>query len=161
MTDPKPPPGGPSPAGPEVPGPRQADRRRGRTPLLSPFLFVGRRRGGRRGGEQQYQYVDRPGAWMVTAFAAVLALSLFDAWFTLDLLRRGAEEANPVMLAALELGDRAFVFIKTAMTIVAMGFLCLHKNWPLGRLSVALALLGYSVLTAYHIYAQATVPPVR
>ncbi|MFM8979867.1 MAG: DUF5658 family protein [Planctomycetia bacterium] len=137
---------------------RAAGGRRGRTPLLSPFLFVGRRRGGRRDGERPYQYVDRPGAWMVTAFAAVLALSLFDAWFTLDLLRRGAEEANPVMLAALALGDRAFVFIKTVLTILAMGFLCLHKNWPLGRLAMALALLGYSALTAYHIYAQATVP---
>jgi hypothetical protein len=126
--------------------------------MLSRFLFVGRRRGGRRSEERDYVYVDQPGPWTILAFFAVLALSLFDAWFTLDLLRRGATEANPVMRAALDLGDRAFVFIKTSMTILAMGFLCLHRNWPLGRVCMGLALLGYTALTAYHIYAQHTVP---
>jgi hypothetical protein len=140
--------------------PRGEDRRRRPTPMVSRFLFVGRRRGGRRDGEREYVYVDRPGPWIVLAFFAVLALSLFDAWFTLDLLKRGATEANPVMRAALDLGDRAFVLIKTGMTILAMGFLCLHKNWPLGRLCLAVALCGYSALTVYHLYAQVTVPPV-
>ena len=139
--------------------PRGPDRRTRPTPLLSRFLFVGRRRGGRREGERRYVYVDRPGGWIVAAFVAVLSLSLFDAWFTLDLLRRGATEANPVMRAALDLGDRPFVFIKTVMTVVALGFLCLHKNWPLGRLCLGIALLGYTALTAFHIYAQHTAPP--
>ena len=121
--------------------------------MLSRFLLVGRRREGRREGERQNTYVDRPGVWMLIAFAAVLTLSLADAWFTLDLLRRGATEANPVMRAALDLGDRAFVLIKTGMTVLAMGFLCLHKNWVLGRVCMGLALLGYSALTAYHLFA--------
>jgi hypothetical protein len=125
--------------------------------MLSRWLFLGRRRGGRREGETAYIYVDRPGPWIVAAFAAVVALSLFDAGFTLDLLRKGATEANPVMRAALSLGDQAFVVIKTVMTVLAMGFLCLHKNWPLGRLCMGVALLGYAALTAYHLYAQATV----
>ncbi len=128
--------------------------------MFSRFLFVGRRRLGRRESEQDYVYVDRPGGWIVAAFAAVLALSLFDAWFTLDLLRRGATEANPLMRAALDLGDQPFVLIKTAMTLLALGFLCLHKNWPLGRVCLGIALLGYSALTAYHIYARHVLPPV-
>lgn len=122
--------------------------------MLSRFLFVGRRRAGRREDERDFVYVDRPGGWILTAFAAVLALSLLDAWFTLELLKRGATEANPVMRVALDLGDRAFVLIKTGMTILAMGFLCLHKNWPLGRVCLGVALLGYSTLTAYHLYAR-------
>jgi hypothetical protein len=137
---------------------RGPDRRRRPTPMLSRFLFIGRRSGGRRDGEERFTYVDRPGGWILLAFAAVLALSLFDAWFTLELLKRGATEANPVMRAALDLGDHAFVLIKTTITIVATGFLCLHKNWPLGRVCLGLALVGYSVLTAYHIYAHHTVP---
>lgn len=128
--------------------------------MLSRFLFVGRRRAGRRDDERDYVYVDRPGPWTILAFFAVLALSLFDAGFTLELLRRGATEANPVMRAALDLGDRAFVLIKTSMTILAMGFLCLHRNWPLGRLCMGLALVGYTLLTAYHIYAHHVVPPL-
>ena len=122
--------------------------------MLSRFLFVGRRRAGRREDERDFVYVDRLGRWIVIAFSAVLTLSLIDAWFTLDLLKRGATEANPVMRAALDLGDRAFVLIKTGVTILAMGFLCLHKNWPLGRLCTVAAIVGYSVLTLYHLYAQ-------
>jgi hypothetical protein len=128
--------------------------------MFSRWLLFGRRRGGRREGEKDFVYGDRLGGWVVVAFFAVLALSLLDAWFTLDLLKRGATEANPVMRAALDLGDRAFVLIKTGMTILAMGFLCLHKNWPLGRVCMGLALLGYTVLTVFHLYAQHQAPPI-
>jgi len=130
------------------------DRRARPTPLFSKHLFRGRRRGSRRGGEDHFTYVDRPGAWIMTAFACVVGLSLLDAWYTLDLLKRGAEEANPVMRAALRIGDEAFILIKTFVTIIGAGFLCLHKNWPLGRLCLVAALLGYSTLLFYHLYAQ-------
>jgi hypothetical protein len=136
---------------------RGPDRRRQPTPMLSRFLLLGRRGAGRRDGERRFTYVDRPGVWIVLAFAAVLALSLFDAWFTLELLKRGATEANPIMRAALDLGDHAFVLIKTTITLVATGFLCLHKNWPLGRFCLCIALVGYSALTVYHLYAKQTV----
>ncbi len=130
------------------------ERRQQPTKMLSRWSFKGRRIGGRRDGERDYIYVDRPGGWMALAFTALLALSLLDAWFTLDLIRSGATEANPVMRAALTLGNHAFVLIKTVITIFAVGFLCLHKNWPLGRLCMMLALYGYSVLILYHLYAQ-------
>jgi hypothetical protein len=142
------------PAAPQRTG---LDRRQRSTPMLSRWLFKGRRRGGRREGERDFVYVDRPGGWVVTAFVAVVGLSLLDAWYTLDLLKRGAEEANPLMRAALDLSDEAFVLIKTGITILGAGFLCLHKNWPLGRLCLGVALLGYSALLAYHLYAQSTV----
>jgi hypothetical protein len=138
---------------------RGDDRRRRPTPMLSRWLFVGRRRAGRREGERLFVYVDRPGGWVIAAFLVLLGLSILDAAFTLSLLRMGvgAEEANPAMKAALHLGDSPFVLIKTAVTAVAAGFLCLHKNWPLGRGCLVAALLGYSALTAYHLYAHATV----
>lgn len=122
--------------------------------MISRHSFWGKRRAARRGADEPFTYVDRPGAWIVAAFVAVVGLSVLDAWFTLDLIASGATEANPVMRAALDLGDRAFVLIKTVVTIVATGFLCLHKNWPLGRLCLTLALLGYSVLVLYHLHAQ-------
>jgi hypothetical protein len=125
--------------------------------MLSRWLFVGRRRAGRREGERDFIYVDRPGAWILVAFAVLVGLSVLDAAFTLSLLKKGvgAREANPVMHAALDLGDQPFIVIKTLVTAVAAGFLCLHKNWPLGRLCLAAAILGYSALTAYHLYAHA------
>ena len=130
------------------------DRRKSPTPMLSRYLFRGKRRQSRRATEGATTYVDRPGPWIITAFVSIVGLSLLDALFTLDLLSQGAEEANPVMRAALHLGDRAFVLIKSFVTIVAAGFLCLHKNWPLGRLCLSLALLGYSGLLLYHLNAQ-------
>ncbi len=123
--------------------------------MLSRWSLFGRRRGGRRGGEDAYQYVDRLGGWIVTGFVAVVGLSCLDAWYTLDLLAGGkATEANPVMRAALHLGDAHFVVIKTVVTILAVGFLCLHKNWPLGRVCLALAICGYSLLIIYHLFVQ-------
>ena len=125
--------------------------------MISKYLFRGRRRGARRDGESEYTYVDQPGTWMMLAFASIVGLSLLDAFYTLDLLKRGATEANPVMKLALEVSDEAFVVIKTLITILGAGFLCLHKNWPLGRACLVVALIGYSVLLGYHIYAQITV----
>ena len=140
------------------------DRRQKPTPMISRYTFRGRRRGGRRDGERDNVYVDKPGPWIIAAFWIVVGLSGLDAWYTLDLLAEGkATEANPLMRAALELGDAQFVIIKTAMTIIAAGFLCLHKNWSLGRLCLVLAIAGYSLLILYHLAAQreaAKMPPV-
>lgn len=127
--------------------------------MLSRWLFFGKRASGRRDGEADFVYVDRPGAWILAAFVAVVGLSLLDAWYTLDLLKRGATEANPVMRAALDISDQAFVVIKTVITVAGAGFLCLHKNWPLGRLCLVIALFGYSTLLFYHLYAQQIVLP--
>ena len=126
--------------------------------MLSRYLVWGRRRGSRRGEEVDFTYVDRPGPWIVLAFTCVVGLSMLDAWYTLDLLKRGATEANPVMKMALEISDQAFILIKTSVTIVGASFLCLHKNWPLGRICLVIALFGYSALLFYHLYAQQVVP---
>lgn len=120
--------------------------------MLTRYLFRGRRRGGRRDGEHERIYVDHPGPFVIAAFLALTGLSVADAWFTLHELSRGATEANPLMQAALELGNGPFVIIKTVVTLVGAGFLALHKNWPLGRRCLMVALLGYAALTVYHLY---------
>ena len=143
------------------PGRGHPDRRLRPTPMLSRYLFIGRRRSGRRGGETEKTYVDRPGVWVVVAFALVTVLSVADAFLTLDDLSKGAKEANPVMRAALSLGTGTFVILKTCVTVVGAAFLCLHKNWPLGRVCLGLALLAYGLLTAWHLYGQWFVLPSR
>lgn len=119
--------------------------------MLTRFLFVGRRRGGRREGETERTYVDRLGWGVIVAFLSLTLFSIADAYFTLRELSLGATEANPVMRAALELGNAPFVVIKTVVTLLGAGFLALHKNWPLGRRCLAVAVLGYAALTVYHI----------
>ena len=135
----------------------RVDRRQRPTRMLSRYTLRGRRKGGRRDGDEDFTYVDQPGGWILAAFAALVGLSVLDAWYTLDLLKKGATEANPFMKMALEISDEAFVVIKTVITVIGAGFLSLHKNWPLGRVCMMLALFGYSVLLAYHLYAQFTV----
>lgn len=131
--------------------------------MFSRYLFRGRRKGARRGDEVDALYVDRPGGWIVAAFLSLITLSGLDAYYTLDLIAEGkAIEANPVMRAALHLGEEHFVVIKTVMTVLAAGFLCLHKNWGLGRVCLSVAILGYSALVVYHLLAQgyaASIPP--
>ena len=123
--------------------------------MFSKWLFRGRRRGGRRDEERDNQYVDQPGGWILAAFVVIVGLSSLDAYYTLDLITRGhATEANPMMQAALDLGETQFVLIKTGMTILAAAFLCLHKNWPLGRVCLTAAIVGYSCLLLYHLFAQ-------
>lgn len=120
--------------------------------MLSRYLFRGRRRGGRRDGETAHVYVDRPGPRVLGAIALVAVLSLCDAAFTLYELSQGGTEANPVMRAALSLGNTPFILIKTVVTVVGAMFLGLHKNWPLGRRCLSIALWGYLFLTVYHLY---------
>ncbi len=133
-------------------GRNRPDRRRRPTPMLSRFLFRGRRLGGRREGETEEVYVDHPGAKTIWAIGIVAVLSLCDAAFTLYELSLGGTEANPVMRAALTLGNTPFVLLKTVVTVVGAMFLGLHKNWSLGRLCLWVAVLGYLVLTAWHLY---------
>ena len=135
-----------------------ADRRVRPTPMLSRYFLFGRRRAGRRDGERDRIYVDRPGRWVFAAFLALMLLSVADAYFTLHWLSKGGLEANPVMRAALSLGSRGFVILKTGVTFLGTAFLCLHKNWPLGRLCLWVALAGYAALTAFHLYGHASLP---
>jgi hypothetical protein len=129
-----------------------ADRRARPTPMFSRFTMFGRRRGGRRDGERERIYVDRPGRWVMVAFLAVCLLSVADAYLTLYELSWGATEANPVMRAALDLGNGGFVVVKTTMTVLGAAFLGLHKTWRLGRVCLAVAVVGYVLLTGWHLY---------
>ena len=128
--------------------------------MVSWYLFFrGRRRGGRREGETQLIYVDHPGPWVLAALVTLLLLSIADACFTLYELSRGGSEANPVMRAALELGNGSFIILKTVVTLLGATFLCLHKNWTLGRRCLVVALVGYVVLTAWHLYGVLVLLP--
>ncbi|HEV8440518.1 MAG TPA: DUF5658 family protein [Methylomirabilota bacterium] len=123
--------------------------------MLSRYLIWGRRRGGRRAGEQSQIYVDRPAPWALTACVLLVALSIADAHVTLRILSAGGAEINPVMRAALALGDHSFVFLKVGLTVVGAVILYLHTTWLLGRVCLWIAVGGYAFLTAYHLVVLA------
>lgn len=83
-----------------------------------------------------------------------MLLSFADALFTLTLLNRGAQEANPIM-APLVLGDgRSFAYWKLGLTIAGVVVLVVLARARLFRLVSAglllyLVLAGYVVLVVY------------
>jgi hypothetical protein len=135
---------------------RIADRRRQATPMLSRYLFRGRRRGERRGAAAHGIYVDRPGAWLITACLLLVAMSIADAYVTLRIISEGGTEINPFMAAVLELGHRPFLVLKIGLTVVSTIVLLLHKTWRLGRVALWIALGAYGLLTVYHVVVYAT-----
>ena len=131
-----------------------SDRRLHPTPIISRYLFRGRRRGGRRRSEQQRIYVDRPASWVITACVLVVILSIADAYATLRLLSDGGREFNPVMRSVLALGERPFLIVKLVLTFAGAVILCLHHTWSLGKVCLWIALVGYTMLSAYHLVLQ-------
>src|SRR5262245_42621078 len=131
------------------------DRRRRPTPMISRYLFRGRRRAPRRTGERE-SYVDRPRWEIITGCALVVGLSIADAYVTIRILAEGGQEANPVMALALTLGNTPFVAVKTMVTFLGAAVLCLHQQWALGRVGLSVVLGAYAVLALYHVAVQAT-----
>ena len=133
---------------------RQTDRRRRPTPWLSRWTLVGRRRGGRREGEKQGLYVDRYGPWEWTAVAALLVLCIADLLLTLDVLRKGGSEANPLMQWALDQGVPVFVGLKLGLTLLGALVLLVRVRFRGIRVALAVLLALYVALIGYHLALQ-------
>ena len=80
------------------------DRRSKRWPGIKYFLFGGRRKSTRRGGDQKdFIYVDQYHPWLLVAVLLVVILSISDGLFTLHLIGRGAYEKTPSWPGSLTL----------------------------------------------------------
>ncbi|MFQ5844224.1 MAG: DUF5658 family protein [Planctomycetota bacterium] len=134
------------------------DRRARRTPLFSRHWLVGRRRGGRRRGEDQDVYVDRyrVGEWAL--IGGVLLLSALDFVLTLAHLGAGGREVNPIMAWVLESGPGAFGVVKLGMTVVGLVVLLVHIRFRWARALVLVSFGVYAILLAYHIVLRFAVP---
>jgi hypothetical protein len=130
---------------------RQDDRRRQPTRALSRWSFTGRRRGGRRDGEQGNVFVDRYGAWEWTAACALLVLCVADLLLTLDALNHGGSEANPLMGWALQQGVPVFVALKLGLTLLGALVLLLRVRFRGMRLALAGLVVAYVALIGYHL----------
>ena len=126
------------------------DRRARKTPLLSRFLFVGRRRRGRREGEQQNIYVDNYGRDEWTLALLIMGLSTADLILTLIYISLGGGEANPIMAAVLEHGEGAFVGVKFSVTALGALFLLAHSRFRYVKSCLAGLVGAYALLIVYH-----------
>jgi Domain of unknown function (DUF5658) len=115
-----------------------------------------RRRGNRRGHEAE-SLVDWHEPHLLFLAIMILLLSVTDAFLTLTLIARGAEEANPVMDFLLGETPRLFAFVKMSLTgagIVVLVALGRARVFRVVRISNIMhwCMLGYVLLIAYEAW---------
>lgn len=128
----------------------RADRRRfGWQTVIFAFLRS-RRRGHRRSDEAVPVFVDWHHPWLFFLATGIMLLSTLDAFFTLQLLDRGAVEVNPVMAMAIEHGTAAFAGSKMLLTGVGILMLVfLSRSRLFDRLRTGILLTAF-----FSIYAS-------
>lgn len=116
-----------------------------------------RRKGGRRSSDLLYPIIDRYSLSAWTAALGIMLLCCFDAFLTIELLARGAVEANPAMALAMQAGMGWFGAIKLASTaagvivLVACSGGRLFRRIP-GEAPLHVMLACYIVLIGYEFW---------
>jgi hypothetical protein len=113
-----------------------------------------RRREARRTGEGDPVFTDWHHPWLFFLATGIMVMSSLDAFLTLQLIERGAYEANPVMAAVMAQGTASFAISKMLLTgvgILALVFLA--RVMFFNRMRTGLILTGffsfYAVLICY------------
>ncbi len=119
------------------------------------FGFVrSRRRNTRRGSEDEPLYTDWHHPWLFFLATGTMLLSCTDAFFTLQLIDRGAIEMNPIMAVMIGKGTLTFAATKMLLTglgILVLVFLSRSRMFNLMRTSLVLTIFfsTYACLVCY------------
>ena len=130
------------------------ERRRFPTRVWDSLLGRGRRRRGRRGGEDRDIYVDAYRSGDLLLLVGAFLLNVLDAFFTLVWVGGGGGERNPLMDRLLQSGDQVFLNVKLFIAGVAFVRLMAHKNFRVARIGLWLLVAVYAALLLYHILLQ-------
>ncbi len=134
---------------------RDSDERREFSWRTVFFGFLrSRRRNTRRDNEDAPLYTDWHHPWLFFLATGTMILSCMDAFFTLQLLDRGAIEINPIMAIMIGQGTLAFAATKMLLTglgILVLVFLSQTRMFNLMRTGLVLTLFfsGYACLVCY------------
>ena len=137
---------------------RRAVRDRRRLSLRT-FLRSGltpRRRDGRRDGEHEH-LIDWHEPDLLFLALAILLLRVTDAFFTLTLMTRGAEEANPVLAYVLQHFPGYFAALKMVLTgggVLVLVAMARARVFRVVRVRTVLQcfLAGYVALVCYEVW---------
>ena len=117
-------------------------------------FFRSRRRDARRISESEPMFVDWHHPWLFFLATGIMFMSGLDAFFTLQLLERGAIEINPVMALMIGQGTLAFAVSKMLLTgVCVLALVFLSRSKFMNRIRTGLILTGcfsfYAALICY------------
>ena len=117
-------------------------------------FLLSRRRDRRRAGELDPVFTDWHHPWLFFLATGIMVMSCLDAFLTLQLIERGAYEANPVMAAVMAQGTTSFTVTKFLLTGVGILLLVfLARVMFFNRMRTGLILTGffsfYAMLICY------------
>lgn len=116
-------------------------------------MFSGRRHSIRRGADRKtHLYVDRYDHGLLIPLLLIIVLSVFDAWFTVFYVERGAREINPFMDILIGYGNIYFFTVKYVATGLGLIILCIYKNLFISRIGILFILFLYFLVFTHHIY---------
>ena len=108
----------------------------------------------RRDGEVEPMFSDWHHPWIFFLAISIMLMSSLDAFLTLELIERGAYEANPIIAAVMQYGTTSFTAFKMAVTgigVLILVFLARVVVFKRVRTGLILtAVFGvYSILICY------------
>ncbi len=134
---------------------REGDRRSMSWRTVANGFLRSRRRSARRESEAGQIYQDWHHPWIFFLGVSIMLMSVADAFLTLQLINRGAIEANPFMRSLLW-NTGLFVGLKLLMTAFSIFVLVYASRYKIfGRMRVGLLITGffcmYLTLITYEI----------
>ncbi len=132
---------------------RVRDRRQKPTKPFSKYMLLGRRRSIRRRTDRKtHMYVDLYGHYLLLTLLLIILLSIFDAYFTIFHVERGAREINPFMDFLIGYGNIYFFAIKYILTALGLLVLCIYKTLLIARAIIICIFFFYLTVFANHLF---------
>lgn len=129
------------------------DRRQRPTRPFSRYMLFGRRRSIRRREDRKtHLYVDLYGHYLLLSLLIIILFSIFDAYFTIFHVEKGAREINPLMNLLIGCGNIYFFITKYILTTFGLFVLCIYKNLFITRIIMTGIFLLYLTVFANHIF---------
>lgn len=116
-------------------------------------MLFGRRRTVRRNEDRKtHLYVDLYGHYLLLSLLIIILLCIFDAYFTIFHLEKGAREINPLMNFLIGYGNIHFFVIKYILTALGLSILCIYKNLFITRIIMTGIFILYLTVFANHVF---------
>jgi hypothetical protein len=134
---------------------QRVERRQPNLRSLFYALFMSRRQGQRREGEEVASYIDHYGLYTFGAALTLMLLCITDAYLTLLLMQYGSVELNPILAWAMHKHVLFFFLLKYMVTGLCVVVAVMHKHFRVfgmkGSNFLLLCLVGYACLIQYQL----------